>query len=73
MLGVPFGVWLAFSWKMGIYGLWIGLTVSLIYCSFFGTLLSVRTDWNREVWKAAQRLQGKDKQPTDEENRREHQ
>lgn len=42
---------------MGLHGLWIGLTVSLVYCSFFGTMLSIRTDWNREVWKVMKRLQ----------------
>ena len=41
---------------MKLHGLWIGLTVSLIYCSFFGTLLCFRTDWNREVSKVMQRI-----------------
>ena len=41
---------------MGIHGLWIGLTVSLVYCSFFGTLLCLNTDWNREVRKVMKRL-----------------
>ncbi|KAG6831475.1 hypothetical protein H0H92_010384 [Tricholoma furcatifolium] len=56
IIGIPFGMWLAFRWGMEIYGLWVGLTVSLVYCSFFGTLLCVRTDWDREVWKVMQRL-----------------
>lgn len=50
-------MWLAFSWDMGIEGLWIGLTVSLVYCALFSTLLCVRTDWDREVWKVMQRLE----------------
>ncbi|KAG6899440.1 hypothetical protein C0995_005955 [Termitomyces sp. Mi166 len=57
VIGIPFGIWLAFSWNMGLHGLWIGLTVSLVYCSFFGTLLSVRTNWDREVFKVMKRLQ----------------
>ncbi|KAG6876375.1 hypothetical protein C0993_003593 [Termitomyces sp. T159_Od127] len=65
VIGIPFGVWLAFSWDMGLHGLWIGLTVSLVYCSFFGTLLCFRTDWNREVWKVMRRLQ-------EEEDKAEH-
>ncbi|KAH0581705.1 hypothetical protein H2248_011391 [Termitomyces sp. 'cryptogamus'] len=56
VIGIPFGIWLAFSWDMGVHGLWIGLTVSLVYCSFFGTLLCVHTDWNREVRKVIKRL-----------------
>ncbi|KAH0581706.1 hypothetical protein H2248_011392 [Termitomyces sp. 'cryptogamus'] len=55
-VGIPFGIWLAFSCDMKLHGLWIGLTVSLVYCSFFGTLLCFRTDWNREVWKVMQRI-----------------
>lgn len=54
-------MWLAFSCDMGLHGLWIGLTVSLVYCAFFGTLLCVRTDWDREVWKVTQRLNEQDK------------
>ncbi|GLB39336.1 putative MATE efflux family protein [Lyophyllum shimeji] len=56
IIGIPFGMWLAFSRDMKLHGLWIGLTVSLVYCSLFGTLLCLRTDWDREVWKVAQRL-----------------
>ncbi|RDB18717.1 hypothetical protein Hypma_014757 [Hypsizygus marmoreus] len=61
IIGIPFGMWLAFSWDMKLHGLWIGLTVSLVYCAVFGTLLCVRTDWDREVWKVAQRLKEQDK------------
>lgn len=59
--GIPFGLWLTFSKGMGLHGLWIGLTVSLIYCSVFGTILCVRTDWDREVWKVTQRLKAQDR------------
>ncbi|KAF5380192.1 hypothetical protein D9615_006162 [Tricholomella constricta] len=61
IIGIPFGMWLTFSRDMKLHGLWIGLTVSLVYCSFFGTLLCLRTDWNREVWKVMQRLKEQDK------------
>ena len=57
LVGLPFGIWLTFGWDMRLYGLWIGLTVSLIYCALFGTWLCLRTDWNREVWKIMKRLQ----------------
>ncbi|KAF9459120.1 MATE efflux family protein [Collybia nuda] len=72
IIGIPFGMWLAFSKGMGIHGLWIGLTVSLVYCSVFGTVLCLRTDWDREVWKVTQRLKDQDKvnrAEADEENR----
>ncbi|KAF5349339.1 hypothetical protein D9758_011758 [Tetrapyrgos nigripes] len=58
VIGIPFGIWLAFRFDLGLAGLWIGLTVSLIYCSFFGTILCWRTDWEREVEKVKERLRG---------------
>ncbi|KAG6826146.1 hypothetical protein H0H87_007840 [Tephrocybe sp. NHM501043] len=61
IIGIPFGMYLAFHFDMQLHGLWIGLTVSLIYCSFFGTLLSLRTNWDKEVWKVMQRLKEQDK------------
>jgi multidrug resistance protein, MATE family len=65
-------MWLTFGWGMRLDGLWIGLTVSLIYCALIGTWLCLRTDWNREVWKVMKRLQEQDKArgaETDEESR----
>ncbi|PFH50484.1 hypothetical protein AMATHDRAFT_60888 [Amanita thiersii Skay4041] len=56
IIGIPFGVWLAFSCELGLHGLWLGLTVSLVYCSVLGTWLCLRTDWNREVRKVLERL-----------------
>ncbi|KAG5634975.1 hypothetical protein H0H81_000164 [Sphagnurus paluster] len=61
VIGLPFGIWLSFSRGMQLHGLWIGLTVSLVYCSFFGTFLCLRTDWDREVCKVAQRIEEQDK------------
>jgi len=59
--GIPFGIWLAFDWNLGLHGLWIGLTISLVYSAVLGTLLSVRTDWDREVKKVMERLKEEDK------------
>uniref|UniRef100_A0A0W0G3A4 MATE efflux family protein n=1 Tax=Moniliophthora roreri TaxID=221103 RepID=A0A0W0G3A4_MONRR len=56
IIGVPFGVWLAFNFNLGLHGLWIGLTISLIYCSAIGSMLCLRTDWDREAAKVAERI-----------------
>ncbi|ESK88255.1 multidrug oligosaccharidyl-lipid polysaccharide flippase [Moniliophthora roreri MCA 2997] len=56
IIGVPFGVWLAFNFNLGLHGLWIGLTISLTYCSIFGSMLCLRTDWDREAAKVAERI-----------------
>lgn len=65
-LGVPLGVWLAFSWHLGLHGLWYGLTVSLIYTSLIGTYLCVTADWDREVEKVKVRLEKEDRQRREE-------
>ncbi|KAJ7594178.1 mate-domain-containing protein [Mycena floridula] len=59
IIGIPFGMVLAFSetLHLGLYGLWIGLTVSLVYCGFLGTWISLKTDWDKEVWKVGERLE----------------
>ncbi|KAJ3495861.1 hypothetical protein NLJ89_g10567 [Agrocybe chaxingu] len=72
--GIPLGIYLAFTHKMGLHGLWIGLTVSLVYCSAVGTWVSVRTDWNKEVDKVKKRVREEEVQEgrkgRDEEDQR---
>ena len=42
---------------MNLNGLWIGLTVSLVYASMIGVWICLRTDWEREVKKVQDRLE----------------
>ncbi|KAJ7880448.1 multidrug Oligosaccharidyl-lipid polysaccharide flippase [Mycena leptocephala] len=58
MIGLPIGVFLTFSPKisLGLWGLWIGVTISLLYCACIGTWICMRTDWNEEVGKVRERL-----------------
>ncbi|KAH7921551.1 MATE efflux family protein [Leucogyrophana mollusca] len=56
VLGIPFGIWLAFKKDMQLAGLWIGLTLALIYSSAWGIYLCLKTDWKREVSKVMDRL-----------------
>jgi multidrug resistance protein, MATE family len=55
-IGLPIGVYLAFKKEMGLQGLWIGLTVSLVYCAVSGLWIALRTDWEEEVRKVLRRL-----------------
>ncbi|KAH9896671.1 MATE efflux family protein [Cubamyces lactineus] len=57
VVGIPFGIWLAFWRGMQLHGLWVGLTVSLVYCAAVGVWLCLRTDWEREVEKVRVRLE----------------
>jgi len=56
LIGIPFGLWLTFKHDMGLAGLWIGLTVSLVYVATIGAYLCLVTDWDREVVKVRERL-----------------
>lgn len=45
---------------MALHGLWIGLTVSLVYAATIGVWICLRTDWEREVRKVMMRLEAED-------------
>ncbi|KAF5361082.1 hypothetical protein D9756_004872 [Leucocoprinus leucothites] len=57
IIGIPLGMLLAFKYKMDLHGIWIGLTVSLVYCAVLGTWLALTTDWERQVDKVQKRLE----------------
>ncbi|KAG0694844.1 mate-domain-containing protein [Suillus ampliporus] len=56
VIGIPFGVWLTFKRDMGLVGLWVGITVALVYCSAWGIYLCITADWQKEVRKVLGRL-----------------
>lgn len=56
IFGIPIGIYLAFTWKMGVHGLWLGLTFSLIYSAVIGTWICIRSNWPKEVRKVMARL-----------------
>ena len=41
---------------MKLVGLWIGLTVSLVYCASVGVYMNLKTDWDHEVEKVRTRV-----------------
>lgn len=69
LAGIPFGVWLAFKHGMKLHGLWIGLTVSLVYCAAWGVYLCLRTDWKKEVQKVMDRLAAEQKRGQEDAER----
>lgn len=56
VVGIPFGMWLAFSRDYQLTGLWIGLTIALVYSAGAGVWICLRTDWDRQIQKVRQRL-----------------
>ncbi|KAJ3712157.1 mate-domain-containing protein [Lentinula raphanica] len=72
VFGIPFGVYLAFSSSthMGLSGLWVGLTVALVYCASFGVIMSVWTpDWDKEVEKVEKRVEREGEREREREER----
>ena len=55
-LGFPIGLWLAFKHHMGLFGLWWGLTIAMVWVVILGTYLCRSTDWQKEVEKTMARL-----------------
>lgn len=50
-------MFLAFgSAHLALCGLWIGLTLSLVYSSIVGLYICLQTDWHKEVHKVESRL-----------------
>ena len=41
---------------MGLYGIWIGMAVAVVYSAGVGTYLSLKTNWPWEVKKVAERM-----------------
>ncbi|VDC07465.1 unnamed protein product [Peniophora sp. CBMAI 1063] len=60
VVGIPFGVWLAFNRDFGLHGLWYGLTLSLVYSGCVGAWLALTTDWANEVEKVIKRLKSEE-------------
>ena len=58
IIGIPLGIYLTFKHDMKLWGLWIGLTVALVCTSTVGGLIVLWADWDREVEKVMERLEG---------------
>jgi MATE family multidrug resistance protein len=56
--GIPLGIFFAFALGMGLTGLWIGLTISLVYCASIGVYMNLNADWEHEVEKVGMRIAG---------------
>ncbi|KAF8528115.1 multidrug/Oligosaccharidyl-lipid/Polysaccharide flippase [Hysterangium stoloniferum] len=57
VIGIPFGLFLTFHLKAGLVGLWIGLTVALIFVATAGVWICLCADWEMEVLKVSDRVE----------------
>jgi len=63
IIGIPLGVYFAFRGGMELWGLWIGLTISLVYSAVFGSYFCLKADWKAEVKKVLDRNEADKHQP----------
>ncbi|KAI8808520.1 mate-domain-containing protein [Cladochytrium replicatum] len=52
LVGVPVGILCAFTWGLGLVGLWIGLTGGLVTVSIIQVFIISRFDWKHEAIRA---------------------
>ncbi|KAG8739073.1 hypothetical protein FRC10_006150 [Ceratobasidium sp. 414] len=64
-IGIPLGVALAFWGHLSLKGLWIGLAAALFFAATVSVWAVSRTDWDKEVERAKERL-GRDEESEDE-------
>ncbi|CAN4084281.1 unnamed protein product [Withania somnifera] len=56
LFGIPAGVILAFVYHFGGKGLWLGITLALLAQALLLLIVTLRTNWEKEAKKAADRL-----------------
>ncbi|WVR06419.1 hypothetical protein IAU60_003450 [Kwoniella sp. DSM 27419] len=58
VIGLPFGIWLTFEprFKLGLVGLWVGLSVALFYASVLEFWMVWAANWTRAVERIRERL-----------------
>ncbi|CCA70523.1 related to ethionine resistance protein [Serendipita indica DSM 11827] len=62
--GIPLGIVLAFKAGLGLEGLWVGLTLALVFVGVTGLYIcTIRTNWETEVHKAMVRLGHEQEEP----------
>jgi MATE family multidrug resistance protein len=61
-------MYLAFRQDMGLFGIWLGLTIALVSTSVVGGLIILRADWDHEVKKVMERLESDRDMVDDEES-----
>ncbi|KAJ3369357.1 hypothetical protein HDU91_007278 [Kappamyces sp. JEL0680] len=56
VIGVPLGILLTFHYDMGLFGIWVGLTVGLCFVATVQVLILFRMDWHEQSRAAQKRV-----------------
>ncbi|KAG8057068.1 hypothetical protein GUJ93_ZPchr0002g23691 [Zizania palustris] len=57
LIGIPIGVLLGWRFNLGVLGIWAGMIVGTAIQTLILAYVTMRCDWNKEVWKASERVQ----------------
>ncbi|RCV12065.1 hypothetical protein SETIT_2G238600v2 [Setaria italica] len=57
LIGVPFGVILAWGFHCGVLGIWVGMISGTMVQTLILAYITLRCDWNEEALKASSRMQ----------------
>ncbi|KAG0544076.1 hypothetical protein BDA96_02G243800 [Sorghum bicolor] len=56
IIGVPFGVLLAWGFHYGVLGIWVGMIGGTMVQTLILSFITLRCDWNEEALKASSRM-----------------
>ncbi|XP_038997976.1 protein DETOXIFICATION 41-like [Hibiscus syriacus] len=65
IIGLPIGCVLGFKTSLGVAGIWWGMIIGVLLQTTTLIILTARTNWNKEVEKAADRLRDSTNEETD--------
>uniref|UniRef100_A0A0D6QV27 Protein DETOXIFICATION n=1 Tax=Araucaria cunninghamii TaxID=56994 RepID=A0A0D6QV27_ARACU len=57
VIGLPIGIVLGFKTSMGVEGIWWGMTIGVALQTIILIILTVRTNWSKEVKSAEERVE----------------
>jgi len=56
IIGLPSSAILGLGFKLGVLGLWIGITLGLAFISIIGLMITIQSDWESLIIDAHERL-----------------
>jgi MATE family multidrug resistance protein len=60
LVGIPLGLLLTFHYDLGLFGLWVGISLGLFLVSTIQLIILFRLNWEKEAIKAIKRVNSND-------------